>query len=305
MHTKTIYFIAIVFFFLAVAASAQNQEVANPAVAEAVSLFRAGKVDEAITKLNAIVASSPNEEEAHNALGIIYSSRQEADKALEHFDKAISLKERNFKAIFNKLNLLINLKRIDDAEALLLQTAQAYPDYSNAWVNLGALQMQQGKLDDAVSSIDKAIAIDTNDFDAHFKRGQLLLLQRKYHDAKASFERALEINPNFAPARRGKIMVDEIIAKIDQGYIRVRQIVVNSAQQAQSIKTRLDNGEDFAQLAAQFSIDPSAKSGGNLGFIKKGELVSVLEDVIFKLGVGEISEVVRSQIGFHIFKREE
>ncbi len=68
-----------------------------------------------------------------------------------------------------------------------------------------------------------------------------------------------------------------------------------------NIKRRLDNGEDFATLAKQFSEDPSAASGGDLGFIKKGTLSELkFEEMVFSLNVGQISDVFESRLGFHI-----
>lgn len=68
-----------------------------------------------------------------------------------------------------------------------------------------------------------------------------------------------------------------------------------------NIKRRLDNGEDFSSLAKQFSEDPSASSGGDLGFIKKGTLSELkFEEMVFSLNVGQISDVFESRLGFHI-----
>jgi peptidyl-prolyl cis-trans isomerase SurA len=68
-----------------------------------------------------------------------------------------------------------------------------------------------------------------------------------------------------------------------------------------SIKRKLDNGEDFAALAKQYSEDPSAENGGDLGFIKKGTLNELrFEEMVFSLDVGRISDVFESRLGFHI-----
>jgi len=67
------------------------------------------------------------------------------------------------------------------------------------------------------------------------------------------------------------------------------------------IKRRLDNGEDFGALAKQFSDDPSAENGGDLGFIKKGTLSELsFEQKAFSLNPGQTSDVFESRLGFHI-----
>lgn len=80
----------------------------------------------------------------------------------------------------------------------------------------------------------------------------------------------------------------------------------DSARQAafrriSQLKTRLNNGEDFAALAKQFSEDPSAANGGDIGFIDKGSLSDLaFEEQAFSLKVGDISEPFESRFGFHI-----
>jgi parvulin-like peptidyl-prolyl isomerase len=80
-------------------------------------------------------------------------------------------------------------------------------------------------------------------------------------------------------------------------------ILVDSEAQADSIYQQLKNGADFAQLAKEKSIDPSAKSnGGDLGFFSWGKMVPEFQEVAFKLKDGEISRPVKTQFGWHIIK---
>ncbi len=64
-------------------------------------------------------------------------------------------------------------------------------------------------------------------------------------------------------------------------------------------------GEDFAQLASSYSDDPTGKEGGDLGFFKKGDMIPKFEKVAFALNPGEISDVVKTEFGYHIIKVEE
>ena len=98
--------------------------------------------------------------------------------------------------------------------------------------------------------------------------------------------------------------------------LELSQLVISpvlSEEKQQSIKDKLNNfrkriynGEDFKVLATLYSDDiVSANNGGELGFMKRGELVPEFERAAFKLKKDEISEVVESKFGFHIIQMIE
>ncbi len=86
--------------------------------------------------------------------------------------------------------------------------------------------------------------------------------------------------------------------------VRARQIVVSSEGEADNILSLLRQGADFAALARQRSTAPEAVNGGDLGFFAEGEMPQEFNEV-FRLRPKEVSGVVKSPYGFHIFKLEE
>jgi peptidyl-prolyl cis-trans isomerase SurA len=76
-------------------------------------------------------------------------------------------------------------------------------------------------------------------------------------------------------------------------------------RKAESILQLVKKGGDFAQLAAEYSDDPSGKDGGDLGFFNKGDMIPRFEDVAFSLKPGEVSDVVQTEFGYHIIKVDE
>jgi len=88
--------------------------------------------------------------------------------------------------------------------------------------------------------------------------------------------------------------------------INTRHILLNTENEARQIKDKILKGEDFAELARRYSIDPSAKAtGGEIGFHPKGTLLPEYEEAAFKLKkVGQVSDIVKTKFGYHIIKLE-
>ncbi|HPN41491.1 MAG TPA: peptidylprolyl isomerase [Candidatus Cloacimonadota bacterium] len=90
-----------------------------------------------------------------------------------------------------------------------------------------------------------------------------------------------------------------------RNVVASKEAIQARLDEIRAIQQRVMNGEDFATLAAETSDCPSKARGGDLGFFSKGMMVKPFEDAAFKLSVGEYSDVVRSEFGFHLIKVEE
>ncbi len=85
--------------------------------------------------------------------------------------------------------------------------------------------------------------------------------------------------------------------------VHCAHILVEKLSLAQEIKAKIANGESFANLAKQHSIDSSKKRGGDLGFFGRGMMVQEFEKTAFVLEKGQVSDIVKTQFGYHIIKR--
>jgi peptidyl-prolyl cis-trans isomerase D len=82
-----------------------------------------------------------------------------------------------------------------------------------------------------------------------------------------------------------------------------RHILVDTEGEAVAVEELLKNGSDFAKLARDFSKDTgSAPKGGDLGWFGKGTMVTEFEDAAFSMPIGEVSEPIKSQFGYHIIQ---
>jgi len=84
--------------------------------------------------------------------------------------------------------------------------------------------------------------------------------------------------------------------------VHALNILVETEEQAQEVMKQLEEGQEFDLLATEISIASSASKGGDIGFISKGTLMTEIEEQLFILNPGEISEIIPTENGFHIFK---
>jgi peptidyl-prolyl cis-trans isomerase C len=88
--------------------------------------------------------------------------------------------------------------------------------------------------------------------------------------------------------------------------VKARHILLRTQEEAEKVMLRLKKGEDFGQLAKDFSIDlPNALEGGIMGTIEKGKILPELETELFTLNRGEVSGIVKTIYGYHILTVDE
>ena len=176
--------------------------------------------------------------------------------------------------------------------------------------------------------IDKKSVEEYVDLFINYKLKVAAAMEARY-DTLQSFKdefaqyRDQQVKPTFvtdadmeAEARK---IYDQTVAQIGpDGLIQTAHILIRANQQApqeewDAAKVRIDSvyqalkgGADFSELAKQVSQDPgSARQGGLLPFVQRGQLVKEFEDAAFALQVGEMSGVVQTAYGYHIILMKE
>ena len=81
-----------------------------------------------------------------------------------------------------------------------------------------------------------------------------------------------------------------------------RHILVESEEQCQALKERIEAGEDFADIAREFSTCPSKAQGGDLGQFGPGMMVKEFDEVVFSADVNSLQGPVKTQFGYHLLE---
>ncbi len=128
----------------------------------------------------------------------------------------------------------------------------------------------------------------------------------KYHERRALRDAFFDASiSNAVSEEAAKKIYDEKIGSVKpEQEIHARHILVATEAEAKEVAERLKKGEDFATVAKEKSKDTSAE-GGDLGFFARGQMLKPFEDAAFALEVGQVSEPVQTQFGWHIIKVEE
>jgi len=100
-----------------------------------------------------------------------------------------------------------------------------------------------------------------------------------------------------------QVRARHILIKVDPNAGKTQK--EEAKKKLAAVQARLKKGEDFAELAKKFSEGPSKSQGGDLGLFRRGQMVKPFEEVAFSLPVGQVSEIVETQFGYHLIKVEE
>lgn len=101
-----------------------------------------------------------------------------------------------------------------------------------------------------------------------------------------------------------KVTDDEVKDYYDRlkTQVKASHILVDDEKTAQEVADKLKGGAKFEDLAKEYSKDPSGANGGDLGYFGPGEMVPEFENAAYSLEVGQVSDIVKTEFGYHIIK---
>lgn len=81
-----------------------------------------------------------------------------------------------------------------------------------------------------------------------------------------------------------------------------RHILVTTEEDCENLKSKIEDGEDFATVAAAHSQCPSGKKGGDLGEFSPGQMVKEFDDVVFSAEVNTVHGPIKTSFGYHLIE---
>ena len=200
-------------------------------------------------------------------------------------------------------NFLVHHAKIDS-------TIEIVQDDIDAEINnrISFFEKQLGSLEKVESYFNRSISSMEDEL--------MLIVKDQFYSQKKQSKiiNDVKITPNEVKDFYNKLITDDIPTvptKVELSQLVILPTISKEKEQIikdklNSFRKRIYDGEDFKVLATLYSDDPgSASSGGELGFMSRGDLVPEFERAAFKLKKDEISEVVQSKFGFHIIQMIE
>ena len=180
-------------------ASSNKQLIAN-----ATKLQQNGQSQQAKEICQIVLNKKPNDVEALNLLAVIYAIENELVLALEIFNKASKLNPVDAQILFNKSNVLSQLKNYTEAlltvdKALLLNKKN-----SEGFRIRGEILRSMGRIDESILTYQQAIQIDSNNADLYNDLGILFKNKSELNQSLNNFNWAIKLRPNFAEAHKNK-----------------------------------------------------------------------------------------------------
>ena len=194
--------------------------------------------------------------------------------------------------------------RVDGVEITTDELQLAETDFAAQLQRIPKAQHRQVLLDVLVDIHVLARAAEREGLDKGAEFADRLAFLKARALRNAYFKKRIEDEITEADLRR--IYDREIGKLVPEDEIKASHILVKTRAEAEAILAELRAGRDFAELAREKSIDPTAKrNGGDLGYFTRGRMVKSFEDAAFALKAGQLSAPVESQFGWHVIRMED
>lgn len=257
---------------------------------------------QAIDLLRQSLRESPGQLPVYSMLGESFLAVGQVDSALAsvHEARELAPEVSSIRSYLGLLNLQSG--RLEQAKAELDTAINLDTKNAEAYRFLGIYHTQLDSLDRAIDSYERVVELRPGDVEAHNNIAFLHSRQQRYRAALDYYRRtkSLTSDPNILHSVNINM---EAVRAIMSGKLRARYILVYTEAEGRDILKRLQKGEEFADLAAEFSKAPNAHLGGDLGYFGPGDMLPEVEEAVLQLEPSGVSDPISIQQGVMILQR--
>ena len=179
-------------------ASANADTAVTTELRRAADLLQSGNLDEAEPILHRVLASNPNNADAHNLLGVILDQRGKTAEAEREYRAALRLNPNHISALANLGVLLAHSQREDEAIKIFESVRRLAPDHPQATINLGLLYAARHDYQRAAELLTRANELQPHTFDILYQLGVALYSLKRLEEANSAFAAASALSVNAA-----------------------------------------------------------------------------------------------------------
>jgi len=185
--STTVFILTLFIFFNTTNLSLANQEETSRLMRHAANLSQNGKNEEALKIFLEITRKEPNNFYAYNNLGMVYSEMKEKDKALNAYEKSLSINP-TFPMTLNNIGYLhMTMNRYDKAEMFLKKASSLFGSFHLVSTNLGELYLKQKRYNEAMTYLKKSLKDMPNFSPTHRLLGELHQAEGRMDEAEKEF----------------------------------------------------------------------------------------------------------------------
>lgn len=274
----------------------------------------AGKKAEAVELARHAVSLTPDAASL-GGLGQAFFTADQSDSALVYLRRAVAVGGADPRVRFNLANVLEVSGLSTEAGEQFQKFLKEMPKDPVGHFNYAIHLQKLGELESALAEADLAVSLDPTMSTADVVRVQILEDLGRWEAAIDGIARLKAKDPrNQAElvaweqkirARQGAAQDNLQVARAAEaaGKVHLLHMVLGDRALLAKVTSELANGGDFGTLTVQFSQDPAAARGGDIGWINPEEMVEPLRSAILKLRTGETSPPIESMGLIHLFKR--
>ena len=189
-------------------------------------------------------------------------------------------------------------------EEVVAEAAETSTEAEEAVEELSAEEVAEAE-DMAAQTMDKiAEALEPTPVPTEYTADMYAQNQELYFSQNSYLSREYlvqEIRYELLQTKVQEMLGKDVAREADMVW--ARHILVETEEEAKAVKERLDNGEEWGDLAAELSLDTgNAQDGGDLGWFAEGKMVPEFNDAAFAQEVGTVSDPVQTDFGWHLIQ---